>query len=87
MYWFNLVYKPYTNLPFGVCAMYFYPQVTQYSGGEMAKCEAESENDGNFPCAETPRLIACDNEESYLPRHPHRSSFRLMPKISSVLRS
>ena len=21
------LYKPYTNLPFGVCAMYFYPQV------------------------------------------------------------
>ena len=22
------LYKPYTNLPFGVCAMYFYHQVT-----------------------------------------------------------
>ncbi len=35
MYWFIYIYtyKPCINLPFGVCAMYFYPQVykdTQY---------------------------------------------------------
>ena len=24
------LYKPYTNLPFGVCAMYFYPQVNKW---------------------------------------------------------